>query len=395
MIAKPGSLLDYYTINQINPVPIALDTDAKWATHVAKRRKLYEHHLGIPVALLRGQHVLEVGCNSGENALVLADAGAKLTLVEPNVSMHPRVRKLFASHGKTKAIKSLSADTLESFSAPAGEYDVVIAEGFIFVLNNREAMLERLFELASARGIVITSYNDSYGMTIEMVKRAVLRRACECMSIPNWEGEASLFLTRDLFFEEFSKIPTSRPISAWWKDTLVNPFVTAPYFWTLQDLLPIAEQAGFGVLGSSPRWDMGSLYSWYKSAGSLAERHGQLQESYRRALPVFLSGSPAAVDTTAPASDDVLAAIQTFVSALSAYTTEEIAAEDVKVPEALLRYIGGSADERFRALGHDLAQIPTLLTSDDLQQLKARYAELHTLRSTWGMPYHYLSFIAE
>lgn len=395
MTATPASLLDYYTMNQIDPVPIALDTGAAWATHVAKRRTLYERHLGIPLALLRGQHVLEVGCNSGENALVLAHAGARLTLVEPNVSMHGRLRKLFAAHGQTEAVTTLSSDTLESLTAKRGGYDIVIAEGFLCTLSNREAMLRRLFELASPRGIVVISYSDAYGMMSEMVKRAILKRACECASISNWEDEASLPLARDLFYEEFSRIPASRPLLAWWRDTLVNPFVTAPHLWTFWDVFPIAERTGFGILGSSPRWDMGSLYAWYKAPNPLTVRHTTLRESYRRALPFFLSGNPAAVEATPRASDDALNAVLAFVGALSAYTTEEIAAEDIVVPDALIRYIESSADERFRALGSDLAQIPVLLTSGDFRQLQAGYAELPTLRATWGMPYHYLSFIAE
>src|SRR4051794_27146734 len=93
--------LEYYTVNRIDPVPIALDSQSRWVAHASKRRNLYERHLAIPLSLLRGQHVLEFGCNSGENALVLAHAGATLTLVEPNASMHERLKSLFAAFGRS------------------------------------------------------------------------------------------------------------------------------------------------------------------------------------------------------------------------------------------------------------------------------------------------------
>ncbi len=296
--------LEYYAVNRIDPVPIALDSPEKWSAHVSKRRNLYERHLGIPLSLLRGQHVLEFGCNSGENALVLAHAGACLTLVEPNAGMHEKLTSLFAAFGQSDAIASVSADTIESFPPSTTRYDVVIAEGFLCTLSNREAMLDRLFRLASPGGIVVTSYNDSYGMMVEALKRALLKRACALASISNWEDPASLHVAQGLFLEGFSRIPASRPFEAWWQDMLICPFITAPYFWTLTDLLPIAERNGFGVLGSSPRWDAVVQHSWYKAVPSAAERYERLTASWRRAFPVFLCGRSAAVDVTPPPSNE-------------------------------------------------------------------------------------------
>jgi predicted O-methyltransferase YrrM len=90
-----SSLQDYYQRNKINPGEIALDTEERWRAHVAKRTNLFENHLHIPLRFLLNKSVLEFGCASGENALVLADAGAHLTLIEPNEAMHPRLLGLF------------------------------------------------------------------------------------------------------------------------------------------------------------------------------------------------------------------------------------------------------------------------------------------------------------
>lgn len=65
-----NSLLEYYRKNTFNPVPISVEDHEIWNDHVAKRRNLYERHLGIPLALLRDLAVIEFGCNSGENSLV-------------------------------------------------------------------------------------------------------------------------------------------------------------------------------------------------------------------------------------------------------------------------------------------------------------------------------------
>lgn len=78
------SLLEYYQQNDFNPVLIALKDQIAWESYFAKRLNLYQRHLGIPLSLLRDRSVCEFGCNSGENALVLAAVGTNLTLVEPN-----------------------------------------------------------------------------------------------------------------------------------------------------------------------------------------------------------------------------------------------------------------------------------------------------------------------
>ena len=186
--------------------------------------------------------MLEFGCNSGQNALVLAHAGAALTLVEPNEATHDRLRTLFAEFGQTDSLESLSRrDDRRHSPCRRAATTSSSPEGFVCTLDNRDAMLARLFQLASPGGIVITSYNDSYGMLTEAIKQAVLKRACELASIANWEDRASQRLAEDFFFEEFSKLPASRPFDAWWQDMLVCPLITARYFWSLSDVLPIAE----------------------------------------------------------------------------------------------------------------------------------------------------------
>ena len=124
------SLLSYYQDNQIDPVPIPLKDNVAWQTHVSKRRNLYERHLGIPLSFLSGRSVLEFGCNSGENALVLAAAGANLTLMEPHIPAVERLQNLFSSFGLSERITELGHSSIEEFSSES-KYDLVIAEGFV------------------------------------------------------------------------------------------------------------------------------------------------------------------------------------------------------------------------------------------------------------------------
>ena len=68
-VNKITSILEYYQSHQINPVPIKVEDRNVWESHQVKRQNLYERQLKMPVALFHDHSVIEIGCNSGENAL--------------------------------------------------------------------------------------------------------------------------------------------------------------------------------------------------------------------------------------------------------------------------------------------------------------------------------------
>src|SRR5438874_1781855 len=111
------SLLAYYQQSKFNPVPVSLDTPQAWLSHCAKRRSLYERHLSIPLALIRDKTVLEFGCNTGENSLVLASLGAKLTLVEPNEQALEALRWNFKRFGLESQIAQVVPASINEFQS--------------------------------------------------------------------------------------------------------------------------------------------------------------------------------------------------------------------------------------------------------------------------------------
>ena len=171
-----GSVV-FYQEHHFNPVPIGVEDAPVWKDHFAKRRNLYERHLGIPLSLLRCRSVCEFGCNSGENALVLASVGADLTLVEPNEQVLSRLRTLFKGFGLENRVTALVEEDIGSFD-PQRQYDLVIAEGFLFTLPNRDELLEKICGLLAPGGIGVISYIDRYGALLEMTKRFLLWRGC-------------------------------------------------------------------------------------------------------------------------------------------------------------------------------------------------------------------------
>lgn len=384
------TMLSYYQENQFNPVPIALETPQAWASHLAKRRNLYDHHLGIPLGLLAGKSVLEFGCNSGENALVLAHYGAKLTLVEPNDQVLPRLHDLFERYGLRDQIVALHNTTVDEFEGEAEGYDLVIAEGFLFTLDQREAALAKICRFIKPSGMGSISFNDRYGNLMEYLKRALLRRACQLARVDPHSQE-SLALAEQLFGEDFAKLNASRPFAAFWKDSLVTPFINYQHLWSYEELLPLLEQVGCEARSTSPLWCRAEHFNWYKNTRSPAERHRLWLESWREVLPYILTGL--APKSVPPADNEVTAAVDGFMRSLSDFTDSAYPqVESLVYPPAVDAYLRRCADDRLARFGQDLNTFFVAMGMNDAENLIRIYHTAEMLRGLWGTTYHYLSF---
>ena len=138
-----NSLLKYYQEQDFNPVPIDVEDRVVWEAHAEVRRNLYEKRLMIPLSFFKERAVLEFGCNSGENALHLASIGSKMTLVEPNDMVLPRLKTLFKNCGFEDSIDELVNTDIDGFNAKRS-YDIVLAEGFLAALADRDEALLKI-----------------------------------------------------------------------------------------------------------------------------------------------------------------------------------------------------------------------------------------------------------
>jgi SAM-dependent methyltransferase len=388
--ALPGSLLDYYQQNRFNPVPIALENQAAWESHRAKRLNLYQRHLGIPLAMLRDRSVLEFGCNSGENSLVLASFGANLTLVEPNDQVLPQLKMRFKEFKLEGRIVELSSESIDSFKSTR-LYDIVLAEGFLYTLPNRDEMFKKICKLLIPGGLAVISFNDRYGCLLELTKRLLLWRACQLAGINDVHSEASLHLAQQLFGEDFAKLNASRPFYAWWKDVLVNPLLVSAYLWSYPELLSLVEKAGCEFYSSSPMWNLSEHYNWYKNVFDTRSRHGQLLKEWSRSFPFFLTGFPVSSAEGEPATNEVVAAIAEVIAQISEYTTAAgRSINPVSYPSALDDYLGKSRDSRVRRFNIEMKGLFQAARSSQLQDLISTYHRTKHVRNLWGTPYHYL-----
>jgi hypothetical protein len=386
------SVLAYYQNHQFNPVLIRVEDPAVWESHFAKRRNLYERHLGLPLPLLRGARVLEFGPNSGENCLVPALFGSRLTLVEPNDQVLPRLRQLFDQFGLAGQIDAVHCQTMDAFTSEQ-TFDLVIAEGFLYTLANRDVLLRKMIRLIGPGKYGVISINDQYGGLIELLRRAILFRACLLSGIKDVQSEPSLRLARQLYADDFARLNSSRTFGAWWKDTLVNPFYVTEYLWSFPAVLAILRDEGCDFYSSSPVWATSEHYKWYKNLTPPADRYDSVLRDWRASLAYFITGIRPARGREEPAEAEVVDALAAVTAGLSdASRMPESAAQPPLYPLELNQYLARHADPMVQAVNGELKDVFRALHEPRADALCAAYARAGTLRSLWGTAYHYICF---
>lgn len=390
--ASPKSLLAYYQQNRFNPVPIALEDWAAWESHYTKRLNLYQRHLGIPLSLLHDRSVLEFGCGSGENALVLASNGANLTLVEPNKQVLPRLKMLFKKFGLKKRIVALLQEDIDSFESST-HYDIVLAEGFLHTLPSRDEMVQKIGSLLTPGGLAIISFNDRYGSLLEITRRMLLWRACQLAEINDVHSQSSLELARRLYSQDFSRLNASRPFEVWWKDMLVNPLFVSAYLWSYSELLSLMERSGYEFYSSSPKWSMVEHFDWYKNVVDAKSRHQRLLDDWMKAFPFFLTGIHQSTGELKPPTPKVINSVSNLVTQILEYTTIPICSIDsVLYPSLLDEYFGKSKDSRLLQFNSEMRRLYEATKSCQLEDLISVYHRTEYIRNLWGTPYHYICF---
>ncbi len=386
------SLVSYYKDLQFNPVLIRVEDSAVWKAHFDKRRNLYEHHLGLPLPYLQGASVLEFGPNSGENALLPALFGARLTLVEPNHQVLPRLRDLFKRFGVSSQIQSLHCSGIEEFQSD-DSFDLVIAEGFLYTLPNRDQVLRKIASLVRPGRFGIVSYNDRCGGLLEYLRRALLFRCCELAGVADVQSDACLDLARTLYSSDFARLGLTRTFEAWWRDTLVNPFCRSQHTWSLPELLSLLHQQGCEFHSSSPAWFTGHLYTWYKNVPSAEDRRQQVHRAWSSNLAYFLTGLRPNAGVGVPADDKLIQDVSTLVGSLCDWVVESgRAAVQLRYPDSLDRYLRASGNHQLRNVNEEWQKLFAALHGTSLPALQQAYAQARLSRQLWGTAYHYLCF---
>lgn len=281
------SQADYYKTENFNPTEFLIETDKAFRAYFQKRMNLYAHRLNIPQGFWKNRSVLEVGCSSGENALVLASLGAQFTFVDPMEMSLARLKELFQLKGFSRSIRQLIVGEIQQ--VPLKEsYDCVIAEGFLYTLAERRAVINKLFEHLNPYGLLFISTLEPIGCFVEFFKKTVLFSLCRQEKVNRVEEK--LKIAAELFEEDFKKIPHSRPFASWIKDNFLNPTFDYASLWGIPEILSDITSGPVRVFSSWPHHAHANELTWYKSVLSLSHEKKVVLEAYTKRLSSFLHG---------------------------------------------------------------------------------------------------------
>jgi SAM-dependent methyltransferase len=347
----------------------------------------------IPLSLFNERSVIEFGCNSGENALYLAYLGARLTLVEPNGQVLPRLESLFEKFRLREAIDSIQNKDIAAFES-RDLYDMAIAECFINQLSNSDSMFLKICSFVKPGGLGVISFDDVHGSFLEMARQLVHIRACRLEGIDNVHSNASLCLARRIYGDDFARLSASRPFEAWWKDVLVSPFVDWDHLWEFQRFINLLDKADCEFYSSSPKWAFIDTRIWYKNVLSRKERHRLLREDWYRAFPYFITGLNPNDAKMEPADSKLADTVSGLIKQISVYVaSDRLSADSVSYPSRLDHYLSCSGNAELKTFNSEMKRLFEAIESLKTKDLISAYHDAKLIRKLWGVPCQYISFI--
>lgn len=380
----------YYQKQQLQPSQSSIEDESALKRHHDIRKNLYQHLLFLPLNLLKGKDILEVGCGTGESALILALYGARLTLVDANPDVDHRLNDLFKRYGVASTIRRKTFCNFDEYEDDQ-IFTLVTAEGFLSTLTNRDAMLRKLCSLIKPGGFCTISFPERFGSFLEFVKKSIMWRAFQLDGIKDVYSQSALNIARQLFEKSYEKLPNSRKFDVWWKDCMVSPFLTHQDCWSYDEILELLYEEKCSFYSSSPRIYEPPFLRWYKNIQSSDERKAAVLRSYAVRKYDFIFGETVNVSPNAPSLNELAIAINRVLVMLSDYfqtLNESVPVINFRAIAMLFKEIGVEHDSI-----RELVDLFNLLSqTQSIKELVEGYAFLRCINSSWGNSYHYLCF---
>lgn len=356
------------------------------AKHMQRREKLYRL-LGVPMILLNGRKVLEVGPGGGYNALALLKWGVQLDLVEPNPKAQEELVALFGEYGIEKQMWRLYPEKIEQFVPEdrQQQYPVILAEGFLPGLSERKEIIRKLSSLLLPGGVIVVNCIDDMSCFFELVRRIVGFRLIQLAGVDEFEEQVRL-LSRAFKSHLQSLGNASRPVEDWVMDQLLNPWM----YGTLFSLADAVREFGpqFQFLGSSP--DMFVNFSWYKDLAydTNAEMIRQFEVKRHLLLSMNVEGE------VRPAEEnenlvELISSLRRCAEQFEQGQTSLLLAEIIMILQQILRVIA-QVDER---CAEALLEAIDMLKDDKLSAQKVSDAQYFS--TAFGRGLQYISLVKD
>lgn len=391
---KPSSHLSDYYAELKHAVGHDILDARRFRAHERKRQNLLEHHLKLPLAVWRGARVLEFGPGSGENAVVLARHGARLTLVEPLDYLVESLRANFAAHGVADKIEAVHMAVIEGFRSEK-RYDAVFSEGFLHFLDDPCRALAQMAKYMAPEGFLVLQICNPSGTFVEYLKKAFLELEINALGAVSIEDK--MVLAAGLFEDQYKKINYSRTFKSWVEDCL-NPDYRPVRFPDFADLLA-ALPADVQLYSSWPNYRNEDDLVWHKNIKNAARMRRECLDGYFARYPHFLHSIPqdeplplfkpaegralkrevtralAGLDklllAKSPIAADYASCLKPFARALRGYPQGRQAAEVIESAGRLFASVSGKRSPK---------------------DYERAWKRAKLLRNTWGSPGHNYAF---
>jgi hypothetical protein len=385
-------MYEYYAAQDVQPTYADFSGDAELSKYARLRKDVFSR-LVLPPAIFNGKRVLEFGPDTGENSLVFAQWGARLTLVEPNKEAHPYIRRYFSKFGMEQRLDDVVSASLLDFQSPQ-KYSVIDAEGFIYTVQPTSSWVAKGAECLEMDGFFIISYIELYGGFMELLLKSIYHTV-----IRDKAYQTGIESAKQLFLPKWDSVAHTRKIESWFMDVIANPFVRKKYFIDPVALLGDMNDGGFRLHSSWPNYKDALAIQWIKAAYSeQAETQAAMDFVEQSRLSHFL-GSKCFLPMQSPVLNSRLSALIDIADGLVDAPSAPACKQAIEHLDAILAEIkpgAVTASEQeilgARAILQMIRSIFILMEKNDATALVDFCRTDKVFISTWGMPCHYAVF---
>ena len=159
---------------RVETTSLAIDplTLRRYSRPVLRRRFNKEYRFKV-LGSVEGKALLDVGCGSGQNSVLLARMGAFVTGVDVSPVAIEVARRRAAVNGVAERVRFVCSP-IEKADLPDREFDIVWGDGFLHhVLDDLDLVMSHLARCAKAEGVLIFSEPVNLSPMLRRIRRHV------------------------------------------------------------------------------------------------------------------------------------------------------------------------------------------------------------------------------
>lgn len=369
-------MVEFYEKHNISPVHQNI-SDIR--AHYIRREKLYRT-LGMPPNIFSNKTIMEVGPGGGYNSVAFFYWGANVDFVEPNSKAQEELRHLLDNFKIDNSRWRLYKSKIEDCEISCN-YDVVIAEGFLTEINNKDVVISKLSSSVKRGGVVVVTCLDEISIFFEQVKRLLAWKLVKEVDIFN-EKVKMLCEAFDTHLKALKF--STRPIEDWVVDEFLNPSIYTSSFSIVDCIRKFGDD--FELLGSSPK--IFTDYSWYKDI-SYNFKESIIDQFYTKRHMLLLTDMKE--NSRQKESNDLLFNAALKVHELSKELENSSDEKKIEVICDQLSYISNSTKDIDNKISEALNEAIILLKDNDLNAEKVSKAD--KLAGAFGRAQQYVSMV--